>query len=850
MERCATVRPMQREFALPGTTATYARDRVCDIQHLKLVIDVDVERRRIAGTCSIQIASISDNLRWITLDAVELDVTGASVGGEALEFSSDGKKLRIDLGRELDLGAVTTIDIAYSTQPRRGLYFVGPDDAYPDKPTQVWTQGQDEDSRYWFPCFDSPHEKATSELIATVPASWFALSNGALQSDEEAGGRRTFHWKLDVPHSCYLITLAAGEFTEIKDEWAGNPEVEVTYYVQRGREEDAKRTLGRTPEMLELLSQRYGVKYPYNKYAQVFVADFIFGGMENTTATSLTDVCLLDERAALDRDMDDLVSHELAHQWFGDLLTCRDWGEGWLNEGFATYAEYLWRDHKDGRDEAAVSLQDWTTSYFSEDSGRYRRTVATKIYDEPIDIFDAHLYEKGGLILHMLRRALGDDWFFKSIALYLDKHRFGSVETRDLARAVEAATGRVMDWFFDQWVTRGAGHPELSVGYEWDSKGKVAAFTVKQTQKVEGATPLFRLPTSVRLRVDGKDVDTAVEVSQPQQTFYFPCDAEPSQAIFDPGHHTLAAVETEKPVDLWLSQLADASEGIDRVDAAKALGKAGGIKARAALVEALNGDSFWAVRAAAAGALAKQRTDETRDALVDGLSIDHPKARRAVAGALGEFRGDEIAAAALAKLIEAGDPSYFVEAEACLSLGRTRSKLAPKVLRSVLDRDSFMDVIRANAYRGLAAARDDSAVDLLVEGSRYGGAPHGRRAAVDALAELVAGRTDRDAKVVRERLEDLLRDRSFRVQYGAITALERVGDAAGIPALADIVDRTLDGRLRRRSREVIRNLSEGRRDANELRGLRDEVELLRGEMTKLRARCDKFEAQLSPDTDD
>ncbi len=834
---------MQREFALPGTTPTYARDRVCDIQHIKLVVDIDIERRRIAGTCSTRIAAIADDLRRISLDAVELDIAGVNANGEPVTFSHDGRKLSIDLGRELSAGDVATLDIEYSGQPRRGLYFVGPDDAYPDKPTQVWTQGQDEDSRYWFPCFDSPHQKATSELVVSVPASWFALSNGALLSDDETGGRRTFHWKLDVPHSCYLITLAAGELSEIKAEWPEKPDVEVTYYVQRGREADAQRTLGRTPEMLQVFSERYGVEYPYNKYAQVFVADFIFGGMENTTATSLTDVVLLDERAALDRDMDDLVSHELAHQWFGDLLTCRDWGEGWLNEGFATYSEYIWREHRDGRDEAAMALQDWTSNYFSEDSGRYRRTVATKIYDEPIDIFDAHLYEKGGLILHMLRQVLGEDAFWKSIKLYLDKHRFGSVETRDLARAVEAATGRVLDWFFDQWVLRGAGHPELSVSYEWDDDANLAGFTIKQTQKVEGSTPLFRIPTSVRLRVGDEDVDTAIELTQTQQTFYVPCTEQPSHAIFDPGHNVLAAVDAEKSADLWLHQLANATEGVDRVDAAKALAKTGGHKAEAGLVEALNNDEFWAVRAAAATALGKQRTDEARDALIAGLTIDHPKARRAVAAALGQFRNDETAADALVKLIEAGDPSYQVEAAACLALGQTRSPAAGKVLRAAMTRESYMDVIRSNCFKGLAAARDESALDVLVEGSRYGGKPHGRRAALDAMAELVSGRTDQAARRTREHVEDLLRDRSFRVQYGAIQALETIGDPAASGSLRDLADRTIDGRLRRRAREVIRDLNDANRHADQLQSLRDELDKLRTDLQKLQARTTKLETQ-------
>ena len=832
---------MQREFALPGTRPRYAPDRTCDIQHYRIALALDVATKSVSGTCSITLSPIVNQLRWLELDAVELEIAAVSVARMRLGHSHDGHQLRIDLGRSVPAGEVLVVDIEYGATPRRGLYFVGPDAEYPDKPVQVWSQGQDEDSRFWFPCFDSPHEKATSEMIATVPAGFFALSNGDLIADQTEGDTRTMHWRFDEPHSCYLITLVAGRLSEIE---ASTKPVKVAYYVEPGREDDARRTLGRTPEMIELFSRLFRVAYPYNKYAQVFVADFIFGGMENTTATTLTDSVLLDERAAIDCDYQALVAHELAHQWFGDLLTCRDWGEGWLNEGFATYAEYLWREHAEGRDTAALELEDWGEQYFSEDADRYRRTVATNIYDVPIDIFDHHLYEKGGRVLHMLRNTLGDEAFWKSIGHYLGKHRTGSVETRDLARAIEEATGRVLDWFFEQWITKGAGHPELKVDYSWDADKKLAKVTVKQTQKVEGATPLFRLPTRVRIRESGTaDRDVDVEIRDEQHAFMFSLPTEPTQVIFDPGRHLLARIETDKPESLWRTQLARASEAIDRVYAARQLARRGGAAAEKALAEALKKDPFWGVRAAAASALGEQRTDAARDHLIEAIATtEHPKARRSVVRALGEFRGDERAAEALSELIERGDDSYFVEAEACFALGRTRSSRAPEVLRRAAERDSFMEVIRQNAYRGLAEARDDSSLSLLVEATRYGRPPYARRAAMVAAATLIKGRRDRDARHAREVIEERLRDRDFRVQYTAIEALATVGDPASIGPLSSLADRDLDGRLRRRSREVVRDLREGRTQASEVTALRDELTRLREDTIKLRERLDAVEA--------
>jgi aminopeptidase N len=832
---------MNREFAFPGTRPRYAPDRVVDIQHIALALEVDPALRSVAGTATLRCAVIAPATTLVTLDAVELQIERVSVAGGEVPHRHDGKKLYIELPEPHATGAELTIAITYRGAPRRGLYFIGPDEGYPHKPLQAWTQGQDEDSRYWFPCVDAPNEKATSELIVTVPATLFALSNGVLVGDRTDAGKRILHWRLDVPHSCYLITLAIGDFASIETRWRDVP---VVYYVERGKEAAAERTLARTPQMLELFSKLFGVPYPYPRYAQIFVADFIFGGMENTSATTLTDTVLLDERAALDYDVDSLVAHELAHQWFGDLVTCRDWGEGWLNEGFATYSEYIWREHFEGRDAADLELEDWADMYFGEDSGRYRRTIATKLYDEPIDIFDHHLYEKGGRVLHMLRYLLGDDAFYKSLAHYLGKHRHGVVESRDLARAVEEATGRNFDWFFSQWVIDGAGHPELDVSIKWDGRTKLATVTVDQRQKIDARTPVFRIPTQVRFRVHGRDVDVALEITLASHVFHLRLDDEPEQAIFDPGGVVLAGKKVDKPEPIWAAELHGATLAADRTAAAHALARRGGPAAERALGKALDHDPYWAVRGAAALALANTRTPAARDLLIKALHHDrHPRARRVIARALGEFTHDHAAGAALGQVIEQGDPSYFVEAEAALALGKTRTPRVGELLRLAATRESFTDVIRQHAYRGLAEARDDSALGLLVDGTRWGRITQGRRGAVNALAQLVRGRRDREARDVRERVELLLADRDFRVQAAAVEALGVIGDPAAIPALHRIIDRELDGRIRRRGKEIIRDLEDSTPVSEEVRKLRDDLGELRSLAGALRERIELLEAR-------
>ncbi|WP_428261720.1 M1 family aminopeptidase [Haliangium sp.] len=863
---------MKREFALPGARSHYAPDHACDIEHIRLAVDIDVEARSIRGRASLTLAPVRGwprppaeaELRggdqgpsdagplgidgWLSLDAVELDVHEVSCAGRALRYRYDGKVLQVSTEglAPSSEGGAAVLDIDYSASPRRGLYFVGPDEGYPDKPVQVWSQGQDEDSRYWFPCFDAPHEKATSEVVATVPGSFTVLSNGRLVSDtlDQDSGRRTVCWRLDSPHSVYLISLVAAELAVVRDAWG---EVEVSYYVTPGREDEARRTLARTPEMVALFSRTFGVVYPYEKYAQVFVADFIFGGMENTTATTLTDQVLLDERAALDHDVEGLVAHELAHQWFGDLVTCRDWSQGWLNEGFATYAEYVWREHAHGRDEAALERRSWAQAYHDEDGHRYRRKIATRVYDAPIDVFDRHLYEKGACVLHMLRRLLGDALFWRGIEYYLNEHRGRAVEIRDLARSLERATGRVLDWFFEQWLTDGAGHPELDVAYQWDPGRGVAKLRVRQTQSVDETTPLFRLPATVRFRVGERDVDHALDIREAEQVFFVPLDEAPRQVIFDPGKHLLVEVVMDSDEVLLVDELAAATEAIDRADAARRLGRRGGRKVTEALVRGLDGDDFWGVRAACAAALGEVRSGAARQALVDAIGTEHPKVRRAVVQALGEFRGDERAADVLLGLVDSGDPSYFVEAEACLALGKTRSARAGAALRRAAERDSYRDIIRQRAYLGLAAARDDGAAELLRTACAYGRPVGGRRAALAALAQLSRGRRDRDARDARELAEHLLRDRDYRVQRAAIDALGELGDPAAISALETLVERAIDGRLRRRAREVTRDLRGGQQEVERQQTMQDQLDRVRARVADLEQRLEAALSRLEHD---
>ena len=825
-----------KPFAMPGVDKPhYPPDRLCDVRHIKLEVALDFKRKRITGVASHTLAAVNDGLAALDLDSIDLDIKAVRLGGKPLAFDVRQDKLHVELGRPCKAGEEFVLAVQYEGSPRRGLYFNAPDKHYPRRPLQAWTQGEDMDSRFWYPCFDFPNQKATSEVIATVPEPFVVLSNGHLvKTTKNARGKtRTYHWLQDKPHANYLITLVAGDYAQVKGK-AGS--VPLDYYVPKGSEKDVERVFGRTPEMVRFFASKIGVPYAWDKYAQVVVADFIFGGMENTSATTLTDTALFDERAGLDYDVDGLIAHELAHQWWGDLLTCHSWSHAWLNEGFATYFDALFKEHHRGVDEFRYQMLGNARGYMMEDAGRYRRPIVTNVYAEPIDIFDRHLYEKGSLVLHMLRFVLGDDLFWKALGHYGRAFRGKTVVTKDLERSIEQATGRDLSWFFDEWVYKG-GHPNFKLAYAWDDATKTASLSVSQTQEVDSLTSLFRMPVDVAFTTSQGERVTRVQIEQKEHTFSFPLPEKPLMVRFDPGNWVLKTVDFSPPKEMLLHQLKNDGDVTGRIAAAQALAKLGGQDVITALKEAVVKDGFWGVQAEAARALGQMKSDAAMQALIEALpKVAHPKARRGVVGALGEYK-DEAAASAL--LPFAGrDKSYFVEAEAARALGRTRDKRAYEALEKAMSRDSYAEVVRAGACDGLAELRDEKAIPLLTEWTRQGKPQQARGPAIMALGKLGEGKRE-----VLEHLTELVNDHWLRVRLSTIEALAVLKDVKAIPALDAQVARDLDGRVKRAGREAMARIREGKDRTDDVKKLRDDFDKLMEDNKKLRDRLDKLEAK-------
>jgi aminopeptidase N len=817
-------------FALPGARPHYGPDKVVAVEHIDLHLTPDFARESLEGICTTTVRAFDEPVARLTLDAVDLEIS--RVEGAARFTSHDGK-LDVEFEPPIAPGERATFAIRYRvSKPRNGLFFVKPTPEHPEKIAHAWTQSQDEYARYWFPCLDYPHEKQRTSTTIVVPKGMFALGNGELVERKDEGSRTIFRYRQDVPHSTYLMTMVAGPFVEVAQGAAGQNGVPVSYYVLPGREAEGERSFGKTPQMIEHFEERLGTPYPYARYSQIAVSDFIFGGMENTAATTQTDRTLHDETAHLDFSSDPLVSHELAHQWFGDLLTCRDWSHAWLNEGFATYMEATWREADLGYDEYLYDIFSCVAAYLKEEADRYRRPIVCNTYIYPIEIFDRHLYQKGAAVLHMLRGELGDGRFWRSVARYVRDNAQRSVETIDFVRAIEGATGRNLRGFFNQWVFR-EGHPKLEVRVVWDASRKVATVTIDQKQAIDDEHPAYEFDVELGFapEVDARgERRVRAHVERPHETIAVALDFEPRLVRFDPGAFLLADVVYALGPDFAAAALRGDPDVVARIRAARELAKDGGHTARKAIEEAFDREAFWGVLAETASAIGATRAPWARSILIRALSHKHPKVARAVAAALGNFRDPEVAAV----LIEAAQrhASYFVRAAALTALGKTRDPRAFEVLATAAKERTWNATVEGGAIQGLAELADPRAMSLVLEACGPRNGESFRHAAVRSLGrvgELVEEERTRAVDAVEERLDDEM----FWVASGAIAAAESLADVRLLPALERVGEQGVDGRLRRHATEAAIRIRKASKVPAQVRILRDDIDELRAEQRRL-----------------
>ena len=828
--------PTRGSFAPPDQPAQYPSDRLYHLQHLRLELAFDLRRRRVAGTATNTVVPLLPGLDHLVFHAAGLQVSRVRLAAdktadkaEELEFSTDpeAQTLHVRLPRAYGPQDRLEVAIDYSAQPRAGLYVAAPDRAYPERPWQMFSDGEPQLNRYWFPSWDEPDDRATSELLATVERPFEAIGNGRLvEVTDRPDGRRTFHWLMEQPHSTYLVSVVIGEFSRLHDNWQGVP---IDSYVPRALADRAPRAFGRTADAMDFLSRATGRPYPYAKYSQAAVYGFMWEGMENISATTETIDTLRDARAALDGTSDDLVVHELAHQWFGDLVTCRSWAHAWLNEGMATYFEALYQQHlarqggAAGDDELAWKLDQSRVNYLREDRERYRRPLVTSRYVSPIRMFDAHTYDKGAWVLHMLHELVGEEGWWRGVRTYLARHAFGTVTSRDLEIAFEDAAGVDLGSLFDQFVYR-AGYPEIKLRWEFQAATGLVRLEVRQTQALDGATGLFSFPVEVAL-LDGRGTPALRRVAMaalPLQDLYLPCPVRPRTVVFDPGGALLKSLEFDKPAAEWVEQLRAPLPLPAQLDALRALAELGGDEAVAALGETLLHHRFFGARLVAAAALARIATEPALQALRQGAGDTDARVRAAVLTGFGAFPEQRELIAPLVRALE-GDASYQARAAAAASLGQfqdRRQEVTPPLLRA-LGQSSFLEAVPRAAIKALAELGAPEALPQALRLARYGSPQPGRADAMLALAIYAGhgshggqgghdghGGDDARRSTVLRALEDYLSDPDFEVRLKVPEALAELGDPGAIPALRRSPRAEVQDEQRRPREDALRELQQ------------------------------------------
>jgi aminopeptidase N len=710
-------------FGAPERPFHSTPDREKDMLHMEIDIEVDIPEGRISGSVSHTFAPFSSEFNQVTFNSDRTEIHKITLAGHTLDFQQHDGLLTIDLDKAYGWEDTLTVKIEYTAHPTMGFYFVRPDSSYPEKQLQGWTQGEDTDNHFWVPMHDYPNDKMTWECKLTVAKPLTAISNGELVSVSDKNGQRIFHWRENIPNTSYLLSVAVGDYKKIEDEWDGIP---VNYWVyQHHNREDALRSFGKTPAMMEFFSEITGVRYPFEKYDQTIVEDFMWGGMENVTNTHQTDRTMHEEKVRPIRSSDGLVGHELAHQWFGDYLTTRNWANAWLNEGFATYLELLWTEDESGIELAEYErLGNLRATVWADQS--YRRPTVQPHYFNSIELFDSNIYAKGSVILNMIRRYLGDDAFFRGLKNYTKTNAANNVETSDLKKTFEVTTGKNLDWFFDQWIYR-PGIPEITASYRYNRRSKLVSLTLKQTQDVE-STSLFKLPMTVVID-DGNITRHDIFFDNEEDTFTFKSDMDPRMVVVDEGFQIPKRLTFEKKTNDLLYQLQNAPTANDRIWAARELKDTrSSTKIHSALVDMLQNETEWFVRQEVVKTYQKLKPRNGESELMAAYKGQDARVKRSIISALREYETDEVTTFILG-LMENEENDYLVSS-ALSTLIKIDLEKAQEKFDWAMEQESHGETIRSTALGILTEEKTDSNLIKLKELAVYGVAPYNLRGSI------------------------------------------------------------------------------------------------------------------------
>jgi aminopeptidase N len=826
----------------------YPPSREADIGHIKIELDIpSMDEPRLLGVATVTFAPLGKALSTLTLDARAMTIKEVSAAGRKCSFGHDGMVLSITVDPPIPVGEAASVVVKYElSDPPEGLLWTGFNESMPTRTPQIHSQGQAETNSYWFPCRDFPNDRATTEVIATVPEGFMASSNGRLVSHKQVVAsmspgakasaapqkREVWHWTQDKDHVAYLVTLVVGKFDVVD---VGSSALPMPVYVPPGRGKDVVGTYGRTAEMVGVFEKLFDEQYPWDRYAQLVVTNFNSGGMENTSATTMLDSAIIGADNLDDHDLEGLISHELAHQWFGDLLTCNSWEHIWLNEGFATYSTGLWNEHRTpGKDEPAWmsgplayerSVRGWFDDIINNDKGVAPAAIGmtSKVYAHPMEAFrkPANPYPKGASILHMLRRRLGDELFFKGIQTHVERGKFKTVETSDLRRVMEEVSGLSLEQFFWQWCTR-PGIPRVAIDMKWDAEAKALSIVGKQTQTIDGDNSAFEftLPIEVVLP-DGTAVTSELKFEGKEAAASIACEAEPLFAAVDPDTTILAqhTITPHRPQAFKDQALLGRTHSA-RVLALRAMATPGPTR----LIDEL------ADKAADASTPVAWRLEWFSTAMLPEqpfptltfMAADRYELRQAACEKVGDFGAErwkaadpvlrEQLAGALRGRVHS-DPSLRVRCAAIRAMGKLRDPEFLNFINTALVTESHADSLRLAAIDALVSMNTKDSLHQVATLCDLAHFSRTRGAAIESIPKLAS----HDKEFAFHLLEKHLSDRILRVQRAAADGLVRLKDPRGIEAFDAAIARERSGAMKRQlerwqgqlERDIIAERSKG-----------------------------------------
>lgn len=522
-----------------------------DVQHYVLRVGFERAKKVVNGDATIRLKPLKDGFRRVEFDSVGIRYSSVRIqpSNLPLTYKVTANSIAIDLDRPYKKGEDVEIRFVYTANPKKGVYFIGPqkaEDGVPARTPQIWTHGEPDEARYWFPSFDFPSDKATVEQFITAQAREKVVGNGILiEKTENPDGTLTHHFRMEQPFSTYLVSFVIGDYSVVEDRYRNIP---LGYYVYPGTEYLVEKAYARTKDMIRIFEGLTEIDYPFPKYDQTLVAALDFGGMENITATTMSDRDIfLINNPLFEATVEDLVSHELSHTWFGNLVTCKNWAELWLNEGFATFMEAAYREQKYGRQSYILKIRSDADEFLVNDAvARRRHGLFNQNAGDLPALFDNPYttYNKGGVVLHMLRQEIGDDAFWKGVRIYLSRNKWKNVETSDLKKAMEDASGRDLGWFFDQWVY-GVGSPKISIEAVYRAGSKTLELNVAQTQKADKLAPVaYRIDLDIEIETGSITRTEKIELRKRTETFELKVESRPGRLVID--RHEKIPIKTVK----------------------------------------------------------------------------------------------------------------------------------------------------------------------------------------------------------------------------------------------------------------------------------------------------------------